>query len=82
MAILKTQSEEITVVRKFLAINDLPEKRVFVLNGSDLNYFASLPRTVRNDAGTMSTDVVRVSHFVFVDRLILRGREAHNNRDW
>jgi hypothetical protein len=73
-AVLEIQSDEVAVVRKFLAIDDLPADRVFIFQRSDPDDFASLPRTVGDDPGTMSADVICVRYFFSVDGVILRGR--------
>ncbi len=76
------QSDEVAVVREFLAIDDLSADRDFIFQRSDLCRFASLPRAAGNHAGTVCTDVIRVGQLCSVGRLILRVGEAHHNRDW
>jgi hypothetical protein len=75
------QSDQVAVVLKFVAIDNLSGQRDFIFQGSDLRHVASLPRAGGNDAGAMNTDVIGIRHLRAVGRLMLRRGEAHNYRD-
>src|SRR6202158_1215820 len=81
-AFLEIQSDAVAVVQQFLAIDNRSADRDFIFQASDMRRFANLPRATGNHAGTVSTEVIRISQFCSVDRLILRLREAHNYSDW
>src|SRR5258708_10682232 len=79
-AIIEIQSDAVTVVREFLAIDDLSKQRGFIFQRSDLCCVSSLPRAAGNHAGTVSANVIRISHFGL--SLIMRVGQVHNNRHW
>ena len=81
-AVLEVQSDAVAVVHEFLAIDNLSADRDFIFQASNLRNFANLPRAAGNHAGTVSTEVIRISQFCCVDRPILRLVEAHNYGDW
>src|ERR1700687_5339705 len=81
-AVLEIQSDAVAVVQEFLAIDNRSADRDFIFQASDLRRFANLPRATGNHAGTVSTEVIRISQFCSVDRLILRMGEAHHYSDW
>ena len=80
-AVLEIQSDTVAVVHEFLAIDNFSADRDFIFQGSDLSHFANLLGAAGNHAGTMSTDVIRISQFCSVDRLVLRFGEADNYSD-
>ena len=80
-AVLEIQSDTVAVVHEFLAIDNFSADRDFIFQASDFSHFADLPWAAGNHARTVSTDVIRISQFFSVDRLILRLGEAHNYSD-
>lgn len=58
--ILELQSDAVAIVREFLAIDDLSADRDFIFKRSDLCRLPSLPETLGNNAGAVSTDVIRI----------------------
>ena len=80
-ASVEIQSDAVTIVSEFLAIDDSSADGGFIFQGSDLDYLAGLPSAARNYASSVDADVIRVGQFWSVVGLILRWGELHDHRD-
>src|SRR5260370_6991701 len=75
--VLDLQSDAIAIVQEFLAIHDLSADRDFIFDRSDLCQFPSSPGTLGNNAGAVSTDVIRIGHLAPVVTLIFPAATPH-----
>jgi hypothetical protein len=78
---LKGQANSKPVVVAFAAVDDFTSERKLFFEGRDLCEFARLPRTSRNHASAMGTDVFGISQLDRTNRLLMYVDKVDNNSD-
>ena len=79
MGTLERQTDDVTVVAAFAAVDNLAAERNLIFQGLDLRHFAGEPGTLGNHTSAVSADVIRIGYLCSVDRLRLL--QVHDDRD-